>query len=122
MTFTFRNAGGVHNCTEYIVKAGETVESIAKVYLGDASMAKEIKFAWDPSGNNKMGVAVPLLLPAKVKANDIVLIPPVADSIKNKNTNVRDQLTRLDNEVNAQSITADEYFRRRDSLLRALGV
>jgi len=120
MTFTFRNAGGVHNCTEYIVKTGETLEIIAKLYLGGTDMANQIKFRWDPNGNNKLGMAIPLQPP--IKANDILLVPPISDAVKNKNTNVRDQLNRLDNEVNAQTITADEYFRRRDSLLRTLGV
>ena len=117
MAINFRNSAGRDWCTEYVVKAGESLASIAKDYLGDASQASIILMKWNPAAKKQ-----DTLNGAHVNVGDILLLPPVQDSIKNKNTTVRDKLNQLDLRARAQnsSVTLEAYYIERKTILSFL--
>ena len=77
MVLNFHRIGGNNICSEYVVKAGDDFKKLAKDYLGDAKLATSITHKRTPKLEN-------ILIQGAISAGEIILIPPVPDSIKNK--------------------------------------
>lgn len=117
MTINFRGAAGINFCTEYKVRDADTLQSIAKVLLGDANHASMIKMKLDPATNQP----VPLNN-APIKKGDILLLPPVQDSVKNKNITVRNLINDLESRarVKDSKLTLENYYEERKRYIAQL--
>jgi len=117
MTIALYGAAGVNNCTEYTVRDADTLQSIAKVLLGDVNQASMIKMKLEPATKQHIP-----LNNAPIKKGDVLLIPPVQDSIKNKNITVRNLINDLDNRARAKDskITLENYYEERKRYLAQL--
>jgi len=117
MTIDFRGAAGINFCTEYVVREADTLQSIARVLLGDINHASMIKMKWDPSAKKQIP-----LNNAPIKKGDVLLLPPVQDSVKNKNITVRNLINDLDSRARAQGskLTLEYYYEERKRYLAQL--
>ena len=117
MAINFYGAAGINYCTEYVVREADTLQSISRVLLGDVNHSSMIKMKLNVADKKQMP-----LNNAAIQKGDVLLIPPVQDSVKNKNNTVRNLLNDLDNRARAKgsNLSIENYYEERKRYLAQL--